>query len=169
MRFRLAILIAFTFLSAGALAEESSGKNAKAVPFPTGFRNWKHIKSMLIYDRSHALYEAFAGIHHVYANDIAFKALKSNSERYPKGSVFVFDLLEGVEKGGAYTEGKRKFVAAIIRDPKKYAETEGWGWQVWEGGDEKKVGLKALSDQKACATCHLEVAKKGLVFTSYRP
>ena len=38
------------------------------VPYPTGYRDWSHIKSMVI-EEGHPLFEAFGGIHHIYAND----------------------------------------------------------------------------------------------------
>ena len=40
------------------------------VPYPTGYRDWSHIKSMVI-EEGHPLFEAFGGIHHIYANDEA--------------------------------------------------------------------------------------------------
>lgn len=46
------------------------------VPFPEGYRNWLHAKSMLI-QPGHALENPFQGIHHVYANGKAAKGLKS--------------------------------------------------------------------------------------------
>ena len=52
--------------------------------------------------------------------------------------------------------------------PAKYADTEGWGWQAWEGGDKTKPALKASADQKVCSTCHLnEVKQKGMVFSDW--
>ena len=40
---------------------------ADPVPYPKGYRQWTHVKSMVI-QPGHALYEAFGGIHHLYAN-----------------------------------------------------------------------------------------------------
>ena len=37
------------------------------VSYPAGYRNWHHVKSMVV-DKGHPLHEAFGGIHHLYAN-----------------------------------------------------------------------------------------------------
>src|SRR5262249_16235556 len=113
-------------------AKSSAQPPAKAVAFPKGFRDWKFVKSMVIFSNKHPLFDAFGGIHHVYVNDKALGALKKKSSDYPTGAIFVFDLLEAQESGGAYTEGPRKFTAVMVRDPKKYPDSEGWGWQAWE-------------------------------------
>src|SRR3989337_1249258 len=62
------------------------------VKYPKDYRNWTHIKSMVI-QQGHSLYESFGGIHHIYANEKALKAMKSG-KLYPDGAVLVFDLLE---------------------------------------------------------------------------
>ena len=65
-----------------------SAENSK-VPYPEGYRNWTHVKTMLI-QPGHALANPFQGIHHVYANKSAEKGLKSG--RYPNGAVLVFSF-----------------------------------------------------------------------------
>jgi hypothetical protein len=142
---------------------------AKKVDFPKNYRDWKHVKSMVIFSDKHPLFDAFGGIHHIYANPKAMKGLTSPSHKFPDGAAFAFDLKEAKESTGAYVEGNRKFVATMVKDSKKYAETEGWGWQAWEGGDIKKPVLKSHHDQKVCATCHKDVNSKGFVFTEYVP
>jgi hypothetical protein len=139
---------------------------AVPVPYPKGYRNWTHIKSMVIYDKKHPLYGAFGGIHHIYANPAATKAIKTKKP-FPDGSVIVFDLLENTEASGAYSEGKRKFVGVMYRDAKKYAFSEGWGWQVFEGNGQTP-SLKTAGEQKACSVCHLEVKANSFVFTEWR-
>ncbi len=138
------------------------------VEYPKGYRDWTHVKSMVIFNKSHPLFEAFGGIHHVYVNNKALKALKAK-KAYPRGSVFVFDLLDIDDASGAYTEGARKFVAVMYRDAKRFKDTAGWGWQVFEKGNPRKKALKDREAQKACATCHFEVGAKHFVFTEWRP
>ncbi|MGE0174841.1 MAG: cytochrome P460 family protein [Oligoflexales bacterium] len=140
---------------------------ASPVPFPKGYRDWTHVKSMVIFDNKHPLFDAFGGIHHIYADNKALKAIRDNKP-FENGATIVFDLLEAKDSGGTYTEGKRKFLGVMVWDSKKYAATQNWGWQVFPGGSQKP-SLAKLSDQKACATCHLEVKAKHFVFTEYRP
>jgi hypothetical protein len=160
-------LLLSLFLAASLAGDALADPPPKPVPFPKGYRQWTHVTSMVIYGDKHPLFGAFGGIHHVYANDKALKTLKAKKPQYPDGASFAFDLLESPESGGAYGEGKRKFVAVITHDGKKYAETEGWGWQAFEGGDPTKPVVKDLTAQKACATCHKEVAAKGFVFAEW--
>ncbi len=61
------------------------------VPYPAGYRNWHHVKSMVI-EEGHPLFGAFGGIHHLYANPKAIEGYKSG--KFPDGAVIVFDLLE---------------------------------------------------------------------------
>lgn len=145
-------------------------KDAKNPPvaYPKNYRMWTHVKSMVIHQEKHPLFGAFGGIHHVYANDKAMTGMKKGGKDYQKGAAFVFDLLQADESGGAFTEGKRKFVAVMERDTKKYSATEGWGWQVFDAGDPKKPIITDLSAAVACATCHKEVGSKAFVFTEWR-
>src|SRR5688500_17000822 len=57
------------------------------VPFPEGYRDWRHVKSMVI-SQGHPLFEAFGGIHHLYANELALKGYASG--KFPDGSIIVF-------------------------------------------------------------------------------
>jgi len=73
------LIISVTVLSLAILflANASSGEVKKAmVKYPEGYRNWVHVKSMVI-QQGHSLYESFGGIHHIYANEKALKAMKS--------------------------------------------------------------------------------------------
>jgi hypothetical protein len=160
----LGMILFGLFLSGVTYAQNEP---AAPVAYPKGYRDWTHVKSMVIFDSKHPLYNAFGGIHHIYADAKAINALKSNKP-FENGSTMVFDLLEAKESGGTYTEGKRKFIGVMVWDAKKYAKTQNWGWQVF-ANDTQKPSLAKLSDQKACATCHLEVKAKHFVFTEYRP
>ena len=71
------------------------------VPYPEGYRDWHHVKSMVI-DNGHPLYEAFGGIHHLYANPQAVAGYKAG--KFPDGAIIVFDLLEANSADHAVTE-----------------------------------------------------------------
>lgn len=148
---------------------QPADNTAKPAPiaYPKDYRSWTHVKSMVIYSTKHPLHGSFAGIHHVYANPKAMSAMKAKKE-YGNGSVLVFDLLETDDAQGAYSEGKRKFLAVMVKDSKKHANTLGWGWQVFEGGDAAKPVINTVAAAKACATCHTEVGAKGWAFSEYR-
>src|SRR5687768_12844304 len=90
------------------------------VPFPDGYRDWRHVKSMVI-AQGHPLFEAFGGIHHIYANDLALKGYASG--KFPDGSIIVFDLLEAHTKDNATTEGARKVLGVMHKDSKRWPAT----------------------------------------------
>src|SRR6266404_5756078 len=63
-----------------------------SVAYPTGYRKWAFVKSMVVYSDKHPLFAQFGGLHHVYANAEAMRALVKGGT-FPDGSVLVLDLL----------------------------------------------------------------------------
>lgn len=155
--FKTGLLSSLLTLSANAIAQD--------VPYPNGYRDWHHVKSMVI-SPGHALHEAFGGIHHLYANK---KALNGYAKgKFPNGSVIVFDLLEANDGGNALVEGKRKVVGVMHKDSKRYAATEGWGFEGFKGDSkiDRAVGANAAS---VCFSCHEPQSKRDYVFSNLRP
>jgi hypothetical protein len=136
----------------------------KPVPFPQGYRDWYHVKSMLI-EPGHPLYDSFGGIHHLYANKKALAGYRSG--KFSNGAVIVFDLLEAKTADGAVSEGARKVVGVMHKDSKRYAATGGWGFEGFKGGNpsERVVGEKAAT---ACYACHEQQKDRDYVFSSLR-
>jgi hypothetical protein len=152
-------LLAVLLLAAGLAAAQGGAK----VSYPEGYRRWAHVKSMVI-EEGHPLYEAFGGIHHVYANEKALKALAAGKGQYPDGAVLVFDLLEAVEDGDAIVEGKRKVVGVMQRDAKRFAASGGWGFEGFKGDTRER----AVTDMRACFDCHAPQKDRGFVFSELR-
>jgi hypothetical protein len=154
-----------TLLFSLALSAAAGALAADAVPYPDGYRNWTHVKSMVI-NPGHALYDAFGGIHHIYANGKAMAGYKSG--KFADGAVIVFDLLEAKSADNAVTEGARKVVGVMVKDAKKYAATGGWGFEGFKGDSrtERAVGANAA---KACFECHVAQKTADYVFSKYRP
>ncbi|MBL8452529.1 MAG: cytochrome P460 family protein [Zoogloea sp.] len=149
-----------TFLALSATASEPP-----AVPYPEGYRHWLHVKSMVI-QPGHALFDAFGGIHHLYANKKAEQGYKSG--RFPDGAVIVFDLLEAPSADHAVQEGARKVVGVMHKDSKRYAATGGWGFEGFKGDSktERAVGRNAAT---ACFQCHTARKQNDHVFSAFRP
>jgi hypothetical protein len=136
------------------------------VPYPDGYRSWLHVKSMVIHDKAHPLFEAFGGIHHVYVNPTGARAARSHGVAYPDGTVFVFDLLEASSEGGATTEGPRKFIGVMAKNAKAYPTTGGWGFEAFKGDTRDQ---RVVTDAKTqCFACHQSQEKTGFVFSSFR-
>ncbi len=150
-----ALAVALALPAAAAAAE---------VTFPDGWRAWRHVKSMVI-EQGHPLFEAFGGIHHLYANAKAVEGYRTG--KFPDGSVIVFDLLEAVRADHAVSEGPRKVLGVMQKDARAFAATGGWGFEGFAGGDPAKraVGARAA---EACYGCHAGQAATGYVFSRLR-
>ena len=95
-----------------------------SVPYPQGFRNWVHVKTMLIGPQSQ-FFQSAGGIHHIYANEKAMEGF--SRDRFPDGAVLVFDLLDTKEKDGNVGEGARQRIDVMLKDSQRFAATGGWG------------------------------------------
>ena len=136
---------------------------AAQVPYPEGYRNWTHVKTMVI-NPGHALYDAFGGMHHLYANSQAMKGYKNG--KFPNGAVIVFDLLTANTQGNATQEGARKVVGVMVKHSVRYAATGGWGFEGFKGDTrERAVGDNAAT---ACFACHTAQKDKDFVFSQWR-
>jgi hypothetical protein len=69
-----------------------------------------------------------------------------------------------VDNNGIVSTGEFVHVEYMIKDTKKYAETEGWGWARWKGKDLKPYGNSA-SFVNECIKCHRPVKDNDNVFT----
>ena len=148
------------FLSAPVFPGEGSKHSVK---YPEGYRQWTHVKSMVI-QQGHPLFESFGGIHHVYANKKALEAMKTGKS-YPNGAVLVFDLLEAKSENSATVEGLRKIIGVMEKDSRRFAQTGGWGFE----GFKNDTRERAVADPKgACFGCHEPQKKTDYVFSSYR-
>lgn len=134
------------------------------VPYPEGYRNWHHVKSMVI-NEGHPLYEAFGGIHHLYANPQAVAGYKSG--KFPDGAIIVFDLLEAQSADNAVTEGARKVVGVMHKDEKEYTATGGWGFEGFGGGDRTNRVVRDNA-ASACFACHAPQKEHDYVFSRLR-
>lgn len=158
-------LIAASSLVLGiAICASVVGADNAQVPYPEGYRGWRHVSSMVI-EAGHPLHASFGGLHHLYANDKAVQGYASG--KFPDGSVIVFDLLEAAAADHAITAGKRKVVGVMLKDAKKFASTGGWGFEGFAGDSktERAVGANAAT---ACFGCHTARRSNDFVFSRYR-
>ena len=133
-----------------------------AVPMPTGYRSWHHVKSMLI-EPGHPLHASFGGLHHVYANATAERGLADGN--YADGAVFVFDLLSAEAGGNAVQEGARKVLGVMHKSAAAFPSTGGWGFAGFTDG-----GVDVVTDMRTqCFQCHESQQPRGFVFSQSRP
>jgi len=156
----LLALLGVVGLGVGASAQEPP------VAYPWGYREWTHVKSMVI-QPGHPLYASFGGIHHIYANRQALQTYRSGRGPFPDGAILVFDLLEAVTGENTITEGHRKVVGVMQKDHQRFKETGGWGFEAFAAGDPSRpvVGRTAAT---ACFSCHASQKDHDFVFSSWR-
>ncbi|OVE79203.1 hypothetical protein BVY01_03135 [bacterium I07] len=140
------------------------GNRQTKVTFPVDYRSWTHVKSVVIM-KGHVNYNAFGGIHHVYANDKAITALKGGKS-FTKGSVLVFDLLEEKIENNTIIEGPRKVIGVMEKDPDRFPETEGWGFEDFKLGDPEQRMVTNMREQ--CLSCHKSEKASDFVYSKYR-
>ena len=98
------------------------------VEFIPDYKNWKVISSTDRFD-NHTMRE-------ILGNDVAIKAIADNHiNPWPDGTVFAKVAwqqsapdAQGVVKTGAFVQ-----VELMVKDAKRYASTEGWGFGRWRG------------------------------------
>ncbi|MEZ5457839.1 MAG: cytochrome P460 family protein [Steroidobacteraceae bacterium] len=134
------------------------------VTMPKDWRNWQHVKSMVI-EPGHPLAGLVEGTHHIYANPKAMAGYRKRP--FPDGAVIVFDLLTTQHGDLAITEGPRKAVIVMQKDSKRFSATNGWGYEVFAQGDRTKpqVGAKAA---QMCHACHISQRNRDYVFSDFR-
>ncbi|MBL8512585.1 MAG: cytochrome P460 family protein [Betaproteobacteria bacterium] len=139
--------------------------HAQEVAYPTGYRDWHHVKSMVI-NKGHPLFDAFGGIHHLYANKKAKDGYAKG--KFADGSVIVFDLMEATAADNAVQEGARKVVGVMVKDSKKYAATGGWGFEGFKGDSATERAVTQANAAKACYECHTAQKGRDYVFSAAR-
>jgi len=159
---KLALPVGLIIIVVSFLSFDLSGQSRASVPYPEGYRNWVHVKSMLILP-GHPLYESFGGIHHIYANDKAMRGYRTG--KFPDGSIIVFDLLEAKSENNTYVEGPRKVVGVMYKNSKLFKETGGWGFEAFKGDTRERVVKDAEQD---CFSCHASQEQTDFVFSQYR-
>src|SRR3954451_6435388 len=102
---RLFLTVAF------AVAAAVQGADQAVVPYPSGFRGWQHVKSIVVGPESPSFANR-GGIHHYYANDKAAEGYRTG--KFRDGSVIVDEGVftkdgEGPAKG-ITLEGERRSV-----------------------------------------------------------
>jgi hypothetical protein len=133
-----------------------------AIPFPSDYRNWTHVKSTLVGPQSPA-FDSNGGYHHFYANDKAMEGYRTGS--FPDGAILIDDGLAAVEQNGVMTEGARRRVAVMVKDRTAFAGSSGWGFESFPA--DTRVGALSSTDKASCLACH-QKAKRDLVYSQFR-
>jgi hypothetical protein len=141
---------------------------------PPGYRDWRLI--------SVAREEGTLNdIRAVLGNDVAIRAYRGGAPPFPEGTMIAriawsFDASEENNDIFSRFAGRpvppQSFVAGpqkngvqfMVKDSKKYAATDGWGYAQFDDG--KPAGESAL---KTCFPCHELIKARDFIFTRYAP
>lgn len=155
-----AALAAFGAAAGLAALYAVAAQDTSDIGFPTGYRTWFHHHSTA--NLAGHLPDGNVGIQHVYANKLAMDGLASGS--FPDGATFVVDRFKYAEdQNHSLSQSGRKVVAVMVRDAKRFAETGGWGFQAFKGGDPKMPVVK--DGGTACFACHIPNADNNFLFS----
>jgi hypothetical protein len=142
------------------------------IKIPAGYRDWQLIavKQLLVPGMADQL-RAQLG------NDIAIKAFKERTVPFPDGTIIAAvhwtrvpskdddKVLAGPFPGAqSFVIGAAVNVQFMVKDSKKYAATDGWGFADFTNG---KPASEAV--HKTCFPCHAPAKDRDFVFTRYAP
>ena len=154
--------ISTLILMTGLLSCAGDAKES-VIPYPENYREWKHIKSMLI-QKGHPLADPFAGMHHIYANEAAADGYKNG--KFKDGSVIVFDLLDVKDENHAVHESERKLIGVMVKSSENYGKTGGWAFEGFSGDSRSR---RLVTDGgRSCFSCHASQEEQDFVFSKYR-
>lgn len=145
------------------LAGAAHAAGPAPVAYPDGWRQWMHVKSMQIH-AGHPLYEAFGGVHHLYANPKAIAGYRDG--RFADGATIVFDLHDADTRDAVTTSGARKVLGVMHKDAKRFAATGGWGFEAFKG-DSKTDRVVGDTAKAACFECHTSQKSRDYVFSAF--
>ena len=163
------LALAGVVASMAAASREPDGEAAPiyGIKIPSGYRDWKLIS--VAHEEG-----KLDDIRAILGNDIAIKAYREGKLPFPDGAIIVrlaWSYVPSEENNKVF--GRRQsFVAGtpkhgvqfIVKDSKKYAATDGWGFAQFNDG---KPADEALHN--TCYSCHEPVKARDFVFTRYAP
>lgn len=140
----------------------SQAQGPSGVAFPEGYREWVHVKTALVSAR-HRDFERSGGFRHIYANAKALSGYRTGA--FPEGSTIVVDWIAGQDTDGSFSEGPRRRLDVMVKDPSRFAATRGWGFERFTGTARERTVTDVATQ---CATCHGGPDARDMVFSKFR-
>ena len=172
--FRTTPVVAQTRRSAAVFT--SDGK----MQLPTGYRRWVFVGAPLTPNGLNNGQANFPEYHHVYVQAQDLDAyLKTGS--FPEGTVFVKELTRVLDpafpdgsrtepSGRGYFNGAYNCMDVAVKDSKRFAQTNGWGFFNFGHHPEPCEKTAAERSVTECAGCHIaNVAKTDMTWIQFYP
>lgn len=145
-------------------------ETSNVAPAPNGITFQQDYKSWQILGVSHRTDKNSLRI--ILANPTAYQAAtEGKTNPWPDGSMIAKLAWKDGDHpnfAAATVPDGLNHVEFMIRDSKKFADTNGWGYARWLGMEQKPYGNDASFAQE-CSTCHLQAKDTGYVFTRKAP
>jgi Cytochrome P460 len=131
------------------------------ISLPPDYESWRHVKTQIIQEGPG--FERFGGMHHIYANERALQGLRSR--RFEEGAILVAEFRTLARQNNVIDAGAIRMVDVMVFDPRRFADTDGWGYAEFVGPELK---VRRFDSRAECHACHAKRVDKGHVFTELR-
>ena len=147
---------------------------------PTGYREWVFIGSPLTPNALNGGKASFPEFHNVYVERRNFDVYQKTGT-FPEGTVLVKELVllqkptfpdgsQQAPSGRGYFDGAFNGMDVSVKDTKKFAKTNGWGYFTFGHHAEPYETTAAESSAAECAGCHIaNVAKTDMTYVQFYP
>ncbi len=143
---------------------------------PKGYRDWVYVGSPLTPNALNDGHANFPEYHNVYIEPGSF-AIYKETGIFPEGTIFYKELqltLTPENPDGSRTEpsGRGYFPGALngadvtVKDSKRFAASDGWGYFNFNHHEPKAPTAK-VKPTAECAYCHIASAKRDDVWTQF--
>jgi hypothetical protein len=142
----------------GGITAKDVKPSLNGVGFFYDYKNWKPVSTTDRYD-NHTL-------RIILGNDVTIQAIADkNTHPWPDGAAFAkISMARQLDDQGHVQAGQFVQVEFMVKDAKKYADTEGWGFGRWKTTDLVPYG-KTSSFANECASCHAPMHDNDFVYT----
>jgi hypothetical protein len=140
---------------------------------PKNFHQWIYVGSPLTPNALNGGQANFPEYHNVYMEPGSYAIYKKTGE-FPEGTIFLKELQLTQFPDGSRTEpsgrgffpGKFNGADVTVKDSKRFAATDGWGYFNFNHF-EPKAKMAKVKSKDECAFCHIASAKKDDVWTQF--
>ena len=147
---------------------------------PVGFRKWVFLGAPLTPNALNGGEANFPEFHHVYVEQKYLDAYLKTGE-FPDGTILIKELTRVLKptypdgsrtepSGRGYFNGELNGIDASVKDSKKFAKTNGWGYFTFGHHPMPYAQTAAESSVSECAGCHLaNVANTDMTWVQFYP
>ncbi|WP_433964318.1 cytochrome P460 family protein [Tunturiibacter gelidiferens] len=147
---------------------------------PVGFRKWVFVGAPLTPNALNGGAANFPEFHHVYVEAKNLDAYMKTGT-FPEGTVFVKELTRVLNptfpdgsrtepSGRGFFNGELNGIDETVKDSKRFAKTNGWGFFTFGHHPMPYAETAAESPVSECAWCHIaNVAKTDMTWVQFYP